>query len=94
MPMLPWLPVAFDKASVHALRAMSHGTASEDQQKRALEFIVRELCETDGLSFRPDDMSGAHATAFAEGKRYVGLQVRKFILMPLDERGDPRVTNE
>jgi hypothetical protein len=94
MAALPWVPTAFDKASVHALRAMSHGTASADQQKRALEFIVKELCETDGLSFRPDELGGARGTAFAEGKRHVGLQLRKFILMPLDERGEPKVTNE
>ena len=90
----PFHPVPFDKASVHALRSMSHGTASADQQIRALEFIVKELCETDGLSFRPSELGGSNDTAFAEGKRFVGLQLRKFIMMPLDERGEPKVANE
>lgn len=90
----PWQPLPFEKVAVHALRAMSHGTATADQQKIALEFIVVKLCETDGLSFRPDDLGGAPATQFAEGKRFVGLQLRKFILMPLNDRGEPKVTNE
>jgi hypothetical protein len=86
--MLPWAPLPFEKTAVHALKAMSHGTATDAQQKMALEFIVVKLCETDGLSFRPDDMGGSRAADFAEGKRFVGLQLRKFILMSLDERGE------
>lgn len=90
----PWEPVPFHKANVHALRAMAQGAASQEQQIRVLEFIVKELCETDGLSFRPDEFGGAHDTAFAEGKRSVGLQLRKFIMMPLDNHGEPKVSND
>lgn len=85
---LPWQPVQFTEADVHALKSMAQGAANAAQQVRVLEFIVKDLCETDGLSFRPDDMGGALASSFAEGKRHVGLQLRKIILMPLNERGE------
>ncbi len=86
----PWHPVAFKTADMIGLKAMARGDASGDQQKRVLEFIVKELCETDGLSFRPVEMGGAQDTAFAEGKRHVGLQIRKLVLMPLDKHIEPK----
>lgn len=51
------------------------GRASEDQQRRAMTFIVHQLCGTYDLSYRP---TSDRDTAFAEGKRFVGLQMVKF----------------
>lgn len=71
----PWMPVEWEPEDAHAVQAVMYGRASEDQQKRAMRFIVEQVCATNDLSYRP---SSDRDTAFAEGKRYVGLQLRKF----------------
>lgn len=71
---LPWQAPSLDPAIGGALRAMHEGNAEPHQQKKLLEWLVNDLCETHGLSFRPDS---DRATAFAEGKRFVGLQIIK-----------------
>jgi len=42
---------------------------------RGMSFIVNQICGTYDLSYRPDS---DRDTAFAEGKRMVGLQLVKF----------------
>jgi len=90
----PWKPVIVNvspvvgagivnKADAVAIRAVAQGDASPDQQRRALEAIVGRIACTDDLSFRAEDHGGMFETAFAEGKRYVGLQIRKLITTPL-----------
>lgn len=60
------------KADIYALQALATGTASEDQQKRALKYIVENVCQTYQPSYRPE---GDRETAFAEGRRAVGLRL-------------------
>lgn len=90
----PWKPVIVNtspvvgagivnKADAIAIRAVSQGEASPDQQKRAMEAIIGRIACADDLSFRAEDHGGMFETAFAEGKRYVGLQIRKLIHTPL-----------
>lgn len=45
--------------------------------------MYRIAC-VDDLSFRSDDHGGERDAAFAEGKRYVGLQMKKIIHTRLD----------
>jgi hypothetical protein len=71
----PWKPAEWEPEDAYAVQAVMRGTASEDQQRRAMVFIVNQLCGTYDLSYRP---SGDRDTAFAEGKRFVGLQMVKF----------------
>jgi hypothetical protein len=71
----PWHPAQWDPEDGHAVQAVMYGRASEEQQKRAMKFIVHQLCATYDLSYRP---SSDRDTAFAEGKRHVGLQLVKF----------------
>ncbi len=78
---LPWVPVDYDLADVGAIQAVAGGTANEDQQKRVMRLLVDDICGTYDLSFRPDN---ERASCFAEGKRYVGLQLVK--LIKLDRR--------
>ena len=72
----PWEPAPYDDDGLitMAIKALAAGNANQDQQRRALDWIVRVLCGTYDLSFRPDS---ERATAFAEGKRHVGLQIIK-----------------
>lgn len=72
----PWKPAAFDPADAAAFQALQRGTASSDQQKRALDWLVKKCCATYDLSYRPG-LEGERETAFAEGKRFVGLAIVK-----------------
>jgi hypothetical protein len=74
----PWAPISWSKADALAIKALAAGNASEAQQKRALDWIL-EACGLRDLSFRPDS---DRATSFAEGKRFVGLQIAKMMQMP------------
>lgn len=71
----PWKPVEWTPEDAYAVQAVMYGRASEDQQKRAMAFIVNQICGTYDLSYRP---TSDRDTAFAEGKRMVGLQLVKF----------------
>jgi hypothetical protein len=75
----PWRPPAWQPADAAALQALVRGDAAPEQQKRALAWIVNAACATYDLSFRPDS---ERATSFAEGRRFVGLEIVK--LMNLD----------
>ena len=60
-------------ADIAAVQAVARGDATPEMQIRALRWIVEAVADTYGLSFRVDP----YATAFAEGKRHVGLQIVK-----------------
>lgn len=91
----PWKPPKWEKADAAALQALQHGTASPDQQKRALRWIIEMGAGTYDMSFRPGGDDGRRDTDFAEGRRFVGLQVVKLLglnlsALPNDEpRADP-----
>lgn len=72
----PWKPPQYEEADAHAFRALHAGTATPEQQRRALDFIIDSLAGTYDLSYRP---SSDRDTAFAEGRRFVGLQIVKFL---------------
>lgn len=59
------------------------GTASADQQRRALKYIIEVLCGTYDMSYQPGDGDGRRDSDFAEGKRFVGNQIVKFVNMNL-----------
>lgn len=68
----PWKPVEWEPADVGAIQALARGDATPDQQKIALDYIINNLAGTYDLSYRP---GSDRDTAFAEGKRFVGLQI-------------------
>jgi len=76
-PGAPWLPAPYDPADILAVQAL----AQDGRHERALRWIVETVCRTYDLSFRPES---ERATAFAEGKRYVGLQIVKAIKLNPD----------
>jgi len=78
-PTPTYAPPKYEKADVTALIALAQGAATDFQQKRIIDLIVNRICETYGLSFRPGGTEGDRETAFAEGKRFVGLQIVKLL---------------
>lgn len=68
-----FLPPEYETADISAVQACFAGTATPEQQKRALAWIVYRAAATDDVEYRPD----ARDHAFASGRRFVGLQIRK-----------------
>lgn len=68
-----------EKADMHAVRAVTEGRATPDQQKRAMVYVIRRLCSADDPSFVPSSDSG---TAFNEGRRFVGIALRTIAALP------------
>lgn len=86
----PWKPAHYEIADAAAIQALARGDASPDQQKRALIWIVEVCAARSDLSFRPGPDGHAN-TSFAEGKRWVGIQVAKLAglnLMNLKGKSD------
>jgi len=74
----------YTEMEVHAIRALYDGNASERQQKLILPYILR-AAGTHDMSYRPGD---SHATAFAEGKRFLGTTL-VWMLKSAPTRTDP-----
>jgi len=74
----PWEPPPADEQDVRAIKALAAGVASEGQQRIALAWIINRAAGTYDLSFRPGP-EGSRLTDFAEGKRFVGLQLVRLI---------------
>ena len=72
----PWGPVKYEPKDIGALQALYRGEADDRLQKYALKFIIEEICKTYDMSYRPES---ERDTVFAEGKRYVGLQIVKLL---------------
>ena len=74
-PPAVYLPAEWDLADASAVQQLAAGTANADQQRRALNWIVYRAAGTDDVEYRPD----ARDHAFASGRRFVGLQIRKLM---------------
>ncbi len=78
---LPWAASDHGEEVVYAVRALFENKALPHQQKLVWDWLMYVTAAGDGfadLSFRPGP-DGQRATDFAEGKRFVGLQVRKML---------------
>jgi len=78
----PWHPPEYDEETVYAIRAVAEGIANDGQQKlfwRYLMYVTKASEEFADLSYRPDSEGGRRDTDFAEGKRFVGLMLRKLL---------------
>ena len=65
------------EADVQALRAVADGYATEDQQKRAIKYIIEKVCGTYDCAFRPGDAD--RETNLALGKQRAG-QILVYLL--------------
>ena len=59
----PHLPAEYELADVSALQALQQGVANEDQQKRALRWIIERAAGTYEAHFYPEE----RFTTFALG---------------------------
>lgn len=75
-----WMPVDYSTKDVEAVQAVAKGIANESQQKRAIQWIIGAAGTYD-LSYRSDSDGGERETAFAEGRRFVGLSIVKLVNM-------------
>lgn len=87
-PFEPWAPPAAELADVAAIKALSRGTATQDQQQRALQFIVHQVCGTYDEQFCPGE-DGRRATDYALGKRRVGLYLVSLLHADIRKFRDP-----
>jgi hypothetical protein len=69
-------------AVVAALRAMEAGVATEAQQREAFAWIVNYAARMQSLSY---DGGGPEATAFNEGRRFVGVQIQYLTRAGMDQ---------
>jgi hypothetical protein len=73
-------PPAYEPSDVAAIQALATGAATAGQQVEALRWIVEMAAGTYDLSYRVDPC----ATAFAEGRRFVGLNIVKLSKLRMD----------
>lgn len=76
-------------SEVAAIRALAEGGADQYQQRMAIGFICSRLCGEGTMSFWPGGEDGKRASDFAEGRRWVAIQLRRIIAL-VPERFDPR----
>ena len=76
----PWYPPPYEIADISAIRCVATGTATPEQQQRAMKWVIEIACATYEMSYRP---SGDRDTSFAEGRRFVGLQIVKLLRLDL-----------
>lgn len=86
----PWASIPAEPADFYAIQALANGNANDGQQQRAIAFIVNVLCGTYDLSYRPGELAGERDTAFAEGRRFVGLQLVRLMKTKPPETSKPK----
>lgn len=77
-----WKPADYDLPDIAAVKAVAAGEATPDQQRRALDWIIKTAAATYDEPFRSDADGGERETNFALGRAFVGRQVVKLINMP------------
>ena len=76
----PYFMVEWQDADAAAIQALASGTATEAQQKRALDWIINRGAMAYDVTFQAE---GDRVSAFAEGRRFVGLQIVKLLKINL-----------
>ena len=64
------------KSEISALQALFRGEAQAHQQNLALQFIVADLAQAYDRTFDP---ASDRLSAFAEGRRFVGLEILRLL---------------
>jgi hypothetical protein len=75
-------PPAWDSADAEAFQALQRGDCPPHLQQRALNWLITKGAGAYDLSFAPAD---DRLTSFAEGRRFVGLQVIKLLKLDIDK---------
>jgi len=75
-----YYPVQTNLPMAAAMQALRRGEATPEQQIKLTDWIINDVCRTYDLSWRESERE----TSFAEGRRFVGLQLVKFIKIDLN----------
>ncbi len=75
-------PPLYENADVSAFQALQRGDASPHLQQRALAWLINSAAATYDLSFHHEN---ARITDFAEGRRFVGLQIVKMLNIDINK---------
>lgn len=77
----PYHPPDYDEAIVMAMRAFAAGKANDGQQKIVWDWLqyATGTGNWSDMTFRPGGAEAERESAFAEGKRFVGLQILKLL---------------
>ena len=75
----PWHPVSWEKPEIAAVQALERGDANPEQQRTALNWIIMVAAGTYEETYYPD----ARDSDFAQGRRFVGLQIVKMLKLAL-----------
>ena len=76
------MPPEYSPVVATAFQALARGDADARLQRIALDWLIEKAAMTYDLSFSPE---GERATSFAEGRRFVGLQVIKMTKLDIDK---------
>lgn len=79
-----------DKQDVIAFKALADGEATEYQQRRVLNIIVKNFSRTHDVSFVP---GASDQSAFIAGRAFVGSRILYYINYPTNKLDD-MPTNE
>lgn len=74
----PLLPHDYTPADARAFQMLAEGKADERQQLRALKWLI-DACGTYDEPFRPGGTEAERDTAYACGKRNIGMQIVKLL---------------
>ncbi|MGI9514630.1 MAG: hypothetical protein ACR2OL_17160 [Anderseniella sp.] len=72
-------PLDLTIKEVMAIKSLGGGVGNEDQQKMALDVIVRRFCGYYELTFHEHS---ERLSAFGEGRRYVGAMIQEALITP------------
>ncbi len=75
----PHVPPPYDLPHISAFQALQRGDASPDQQKLALDWLIKVGAGAYEFHYYPSDRD----TAFALGRAFVGQQVVKLLTLNL-----------
>ena len=71
-----WHPPSYEKADIRAIQALAQGNAGEQDQKRALDWIINTAASTYDEPFRPGSRD---VVDYMLGRRSVGLAIVKLM---------------
>jgi len=75
----PWIAI-IGIADAAAIKALAAGTATEHQQRRALDWIIKQAAKTYEDPFDP---TNSRVTDYRLGRRSVGLQLVELAEIPM-----------
>lgn len=71
-----FIPPSYTPREAYAVRATAKGEATDEQQRLAMDWIIKKACATYDWPWRPGDQ---FETSVACGRQFVGQQIVKMI---------------